>query len=137
MGEVDEPAALVELGGAQGRVFLVHVRRSAQIGDHDPARLEIAPRLLEPVTGELRPLREVHVALDAAQLDARVAQPVGLVEHRRPRPAGTTERGEGDRQAPAASLGAEQVRSGEARGERAEHLAAGDGGHGPPWICQL
>src|SRR5437867_3265341 len=86
-------------GSAGGGVLLVHPRGGAEVADHDPERLEVVARLSEAVPDELGPLREVHLALDAAQLDGRVAQAVGLLEDRLPFPAGASEGGEGDGQA--------------------------------------
>ena len=130
MGEVDEAAALVELGRAHRGVLLVHPRRRAEVGDHDPEAVEVAARLLQAVAGKLGPLGEVHLPLDATHLDPGVAQAIGLGQDRLPRPPRAAEGGEGDRQAPRAPLTAEQGGGAEPGGQATQHVTARDGGQG-------
>ncbi len=66
VGQIDEAARLVELGGVLDRVHVVHVRRRAEAGHCEPVRPELPFRLVDMLGRELGHLGEIHVRQDAA-----------------------------------------------------------------------
>ena len=73
-GEIDEAAALVELRRADLGVGFVHARGRAEIRDLEVERGQVLHGLIDAAADELGPLRQIHLAFDAAQLDRGIAQ---------------------------------------------------------------
>ena len=74
MCEIDEPFGLAQLRGSYASFGLVEAGRGAKVDDAEVERSQIAQCLLQAAGAELRPLREVHLTLQAAQLDGGVSQ---------------------------------------------------------------
>src|SRR5207248_7178691 len=111
-GEVDEAARLVELGRALDGVLLVQLRGSAQVRYPQAALAQLPLRLFDPsaLARQLGREGQVHVFLDAAQLDPRVVVRLGEVENLLPGPGWTAERRKTDGEARGDAWRAQPVR---------------------------
>jgi hypothetical protein len=90
--QIHESLPFIHLCRANLGIRLVHARRGAQVGDLQTKRLQILDAVAQPGTGELGQLGQIHLHLDAAQLDCRVTHLGRLVQHAAPGPRRTPER---------------------------------------------
>jgi len=97
VGQVDEAARLVELGGVLDRVHVVHVRRRTEAGHGEPVRPELLFRLADALGRELRHLGQIHVRQDAAELNGGESVLGREVQNPGPGPRGAAEGGEPER----------------------------------------
>ncbi len=95
--KVDESAPFIELRLARRGLGFVHFRGSAQIRDSKAGGFEILHALAEAGPDEFRPLRQVHLSFDAAQLDGGIPHLRRLSQNAGPGPLRTPERRERDR----------------------------------------
>ncbi len=129
VGEIDKAPRLIELGGVLDRIHIVHLRRRAEIGDDQPVRGKLAFDVAEMLGRKLGHLGEIHVRLDATQLDGGKGVRGGEIEDLRPGPLGTPERREPEREA-SGVWKPHSVRGREHCGGSLEELAAARHGHG-------
>ena len=96
-GEIDEPASLVEVLRPGRGIPVVQLRGGAEHRDAQVAAPEVGQRRRDR-RRELGSLREIHLALEAADLERGVPFASRDIDNRLPRPLGATEGGEPDGQ---------------------------------------
>ena len=89
--EIDKAASLVHMLRALGRIGLVHLSGSAEVGNLETGGRKILQRSFQPSAAELGHFGQIHLILDAAQLERSEAPLRRILDDRVPVPLGAAE----------------------------------------------
>src|SRR3954469_4376521 len=96
MCQIDETPSLVQVLFSFGWIGFVHLGRGTKIRNAETGRGDILQRTFQTSATELGAFRQIHLVLDAAQLEC-CKTPAGSIPYNRvPVPFRTAEGGDGD-----------------------------------------